>query len=278
VSSVEPSSVGTDEPELVVLPDPEACARVVASAIIDGLGAAIATRGVAHWATTGGSTPAGIYREVVGPEFRDRVDWRRVHVWWGDDRFVPRRDLLSNVLDVDAILRAPDIGVGIPPANVHPIPVDEALHGGHGPDWAAARYAEELRSAGPAASGTGAAAPGEWPAFDIVLLGMGPDGHVLSVFPESAAWDAPDVVLPVPAPTHVEPHVPRVTLHPSVLDAAADLLMVVWGAAKAGILATVLGPLREERRWPAQRARRAGATWIVDAAAAAGLSDERGVA
>jgi 6-phosphogluconolactonase len=257
--------VTVGEPELVVLSDPGECARVAGRWIVDGLGRAIAARGVAHWATTGGSTAGAIYRELIGPELRDRVDWRRVQLWWGDDRFVPRRDARSNVLEVDTILRGPDGGVGIPPANVHPVPADEAIRGGHGPEWAAARYADELRAHGP---GPG---PAGWPAFDVVVVGMGPDGHVLSVFPDSPAWDAGDVAFPVPAPIHVEPHVARVTLHPGVLDAAEDLLMVAWGGGKAGVLADVLGPMREERRWPAQRARRAGATWILDEAAAARL-------
>jgi 6-phosphogluconolactonase/glucosamine-6-phosphate isomerase/deaminase len=96
---------------------------------------------------------------------------------------------------------------------------------------------------------------------------------VLSVFPGSAAFDSPAVALPIPAPSHVTPYIERVTLNPAVLDAARSLVVVVIGSAKAAVMADVLGPVRDERRWPAQRARRAGATWYLDEAAAPGSPD-----
>jgi 6-phosphogluconolactonase len=256
-------SDGRGEPELIVRPDAAATTSAAADRIAAVLAAAVAGRGKAHWATTGGSTPGPLYGALISPPLRDRVDWSRVHVWWGDDRFVTRRDAESNVRDVDRVLRAPDVGVGIPPANVHPIPADEAIHAGLDPGWAARRYAEEVRALVPPGAGG-------WPAFDLVLLGVGPDGHVLSVFPGSEAFDADEIALPIPAPTHVSPHVERVTLNPAVLDGARSLIVVVIGSAKAGVMADVLGPVRDERRWPAQRARRAGATWFIDEAAAPG--------
>ena len=110
--------------------------------------------------------------------------------------------------------------------------------------------------------------------FDLLLIGVGPDGHVLSVFPGSAALGSSDLALAIPAPTHIEPHVERVTLNPAILGAAGDLLAVVPGSAKAGALGEIFGPRARPFRWPAQLARRAGATWFLDEAAAARLPSD----
>jgi 6-phosphogluconolactonase len=262
-----PSGTGGEpdvgEPEVVVRPDGASAARAAAQAIAGALAAAIASRGLAHWATTGGSAPGPIYRALAAPPLRDRVDWPRVHLWFGDDRFVPRDDRLSNVRLVDEILLAADGGVPIAPERVHPVPVDAVLLRNGGPAEAARRYADELAVAVPTARG--------WPAFDLVIVGTGPDGHVLSVFPGSEAIGAPETVLPIPAPTHVEPHVPRVTLNPAMLDVAPRLFALAFSGSKAGILGDIFGPVRDDVRWPSQRVRRTGAVWFLDEAAAARL-------
>ena len=249
------------EPTVVVLPDADAVARASAERIAAALEETLAARGRAHWATTGGSTPGPIYRRLVESPLRDRVRWEDVHLWWGDDRFVPPDDPLSNT----ALARSELLpAVPIDPSHVHAVPTGPSIAAGETADECAARYRDELRAAGlPEADGL--------PAFDVVILGVGPDGHLLSVFPGSAAFDSPDWVQGIPAPTHVEPHVPRVTLHPRILDVARTLLTISHGAAKAEILGSVFGEERDERRWPAQVARRAGATWILDEAAAARL-------
>jgi 6-phosphogluconolactonase len=251
------------EPEVLVLPDADAVHLVAAERIAAALGVATADGHEAHWATTGGSTPGGIYAALVRPPLRDRVAWERVHLWLGDDRFVGRDDPLCNVRIADAILLAMG-GVPIPDDHVHPVPADEAIEAGLDAEWAAARYAEEVAALVPPA-------PDGWPAFDVVVVGVGPDGHVLSVFPGSAALDSRALALAIPAPTHIEPHVERVTLNPTILDDARVLMAVVTGRKKASVLGKVFGPVRDERRWPSQRARRAGATWILDEAAAADL-------
>jgi 6-phosphogluconolactonase len=246
------------EPAVVVVPDPAAVASEAAGRTADALAGAVAEHGRADWATTGGSTPVPIYRLLASPPLRERVPWHRVHVWWGDDRFVASGDALSNAAPAREHLIGP---AGIPASNVHPVPTDLSLAAGETPDECAARYEAELRS-----RGLGLA--GGWPVFDLVIVGVGPDGHLLSVFAGSTAFDRPDWALGVPAPTHVEPHVARITLNPRILDAARTLLVVVHGAAKAPIIGEIFGAVRDERRRPAQVARRPGATWVLDAAAA----------
>ena len=112
-----------------------------------------------------------------------------------------------------------------------------------------------------------------WPAFDLMLLGVGDDGHILSVFPGSPALDATELALAIPAPTHIGPHLERVTLNPALVGAAVGVLVVVTGADKAATIGAIFGTDRDPRRWPAQLALRAGATWILDEAAAGGLPD-----
>jgi 6-phosphogluconolactonase len=272
---------GIGEPEVVVAADPEASAKIAAERIAAILIDAVAARGVAHWATTGGSTPAAIYRHLANSPLRDDVPWGSVQLWWGDDRFVPRDHPLSNVkVAADILLEFAALsgesgtgdygidvvdgrlpGAPIPAENIHPIPTTEAIGEGRDVDWCAARYAEMLRADGPPIVDG-------WPAFDLVLLGVGPDGHVLSVFPGSATFDTVELVVGVPAPTHIEPHVARVTLNPAVLGAARAIFVVSHGDGKARILAEILGSEREPRRLPAQLGRRAGATWFLDLAAA----------
>jgi 6-phosphogluconolactonase len=264
-----------NKPEIIVVDDLDAAASAAADRIAATLADAVARRGRADWATTGGSSVVGIYRRLVAEPLRDAVPWPAVHVWWGDDRYVPRDHPLSNVKPLDDILLAIGLteegvaggrgpGVPLPPANLHPFRTTESIGGSHGAAWCAAALADELGDAH-------LPADGPWPRFDLLLLGMGADGHVLSVFPGSAALGARALALPVPAPSHIEPRVERLTLNPAVVGAAGSVLLVAAGAAKAPVLAAVFGETHDPARWPAQLARRAGATWILDRAAAASL-------
>ena len=109
----------------------------------------------------------------------------------------------------------------------------------------------------------------------MLLLGVGRDGHLLSVFPGSPAIGSAELAMAIPAPTHIEPHVPRLTLNPAVIGAARQVLVVATGAAKASVLGEIFGPTRDPARWPAQLALRDNATWILDEASAAGLPPRR---
>jgi len=273
------------EPAIEVLADEAAASVAAAEAIAEALDDGVRRRGRADWATTGGSTPIGIYRALAGPPFRDAVPWSDVHVWWTDDRYVPRDHPLSNVLPLDSILvsasarsgqsgtgaDAVDVelgfepGVALPAENIHAPAMSRAIRTGGGPEQVAAEIEAELRAADLPVDDSG------WPVLDVMLIGIGSDGHVLSVFPGSPLFDSIAWVSAVPAPTHIEPHVARVSLHPRILEASRLPVVVAHGAGKASILASVLGVDRDERRWPAQIARRAGARWFLDRAAAAEL-------
>jgi 6-phosphogluconolactonase len=274
------------EPEILVRATPQEVSAAAAERIVEALAAAIGARGRAHFVTTGGSAPIGIY-SLLSSDLRDRIDWTRIHFWWGDDRYVPRDHPLSNVQAADAILFAAaqfagqssnlldgiDVQVGLEPGlvvpveNIHPFPCTAAIAHATGAKWCAERYVEELRLAGlHEARG--------FPVFDMVLLGLGPDGHLMSVFPGSSALDRPEWAMAIPAPSHVEPHIERVTLNPAVLGVARSVLMVTSGPEKAAIVGEIFRTERDVRRLPGQLVRRSGATWILDRAAAEHLPDE----
>lgn len=263
---------------VVVVPTADDAADGAALHVAAALRAAVEARGVAHWATTGGSIAPVLYRHLRDPDHAP-VPWRAVHTWWGDDRFVPRDHPLSNVKPFDDIVM--DIGyveegtaLGLashphaamrpPVENLHPFPNAEAIGRGDGPAWAATRIAEALAQ-------TELEQLDGVPRLDLMLLGLGPDGHVLSVFPGSPAFDTTAWTMDIPAPTHIEPHVARVTMTPALVRAARDVLVVATGAPKAEAIASALGSDDDERRWPARVADLEHATWILDEAAAAKL-------
>ncbi len=276
------SVAGLSEPEVIVLADPERAMAAAAVGIATTLAAAVAAHGAAHFATTGGSSAVGIYRGLATDPLRGEVPWGDVHLWWGDDRFVPRDHPLSNARLVETILLnlasianlsgeggsgidvvdGTEPGVPLPPDHVHPFPTSETIAHSRDAESCAARYAETL-------GGAGLRHRAGWPVFDLVSLGLGLDGHVLSVFPDSPAFDSEALALGIPAPTHIEPHVPRVTLNPALLDVADGIVVCAFGPAKASVVGRIFGPERDARRLPGQLARRAGATWILDEAAAA---------
>jgi 6-phosphogluconolactonase len=250
------------EPEVIVGADPTEVAETAAERVVDRMLAAIAARGRTDVALTGGSTPRAMYRRLVDPALSERVAWDRVHLWWGDDRFVPRSDPLSNLVAADETLLAPG-GIAIPEDHVHPFPTDRAIEAGLGPQWCAAAYATEVVTALPPVDG--------WPAFDLVLVGIGGDGHLLSVFPRSVALTSDRVGLAIPAPTHIEPHVQRVTLNPAILGVAGEVLAMATGEAKASVVARILEGPRDPAALPGVLARRSAAVWLLDHAAAAML-------
>ncbi|HSL75354.1 MAG TPA: 6-phosphogluconolactonase [Candidatus Limnocylindrales bacterium] len=261
-------------PEVIKVRDAEAAAEAAADVIVDALGGAISRAGRADWATTGGSTPIGVYKALMarGP---GAIAWNAVHTWWGDERFVPSDHPLSNLRPFENILEEAAAWetvhsddhrrrIRVPAENVHPFRTGEALGAGRSADACAAELEAELRAAGLAEADG-------FPVFDLLFVGIGGDGHLLSVFPGSPAFESLDWALAIPAPTHIEPHVPRVTLNPATVTVARRVLAVVLGTSKADIVRRLFGDPVDPTTLPAQLAIRDGATWILDEAAAAKL-------
>jgi 6-phosphogluconolactonase len=233
--------------------------RAAAEEVVRAAGDAVAARGRFTLALAGGETPRGLYRLLASPPYRARVDWSRAELFWGDERAVPPGDPGSNYRLAAEALLGP---LALPERLVHRIQAEE---GAEAAEAAAARYERELARA------FGVAPGGPPPAFDLVLLGMGPDGHVASLFPGSPAleerrrWAVP-AEGPPPWPA-------RVTLTLPVLNAARRVLVLVAGSRKAEALARVREGPRESRRLPAQllEDELERVTWLVDEAAAARL-------
>jgi 6-phosphogluconolactonase len=208
--------------ERIVLPDADAVAERGAASIADAARRAVAARGRFVVVLAGGGTPRRAYERLAAlPD----VPWTDVHVWFGDERAVPPDDADSNYrMAREALL-----------ASV-PVPEGQVLRmeGERAPADAAERYDALLRGA------FGDLPPAQ-PAFDLLLLGVGSDGHTASLFPggdalaERARW-----AVAVPAPTHIGPHVARVTLTRPALEAAREVLVLVTGAEKQGAVAAAL--------------------------------------
>jgi 6-phosphogluconolactonase len=275
--------VTSGEPELVILADPGAAATEAADRIATTIAAAVEARGRADWATTGGSMAPPIYRQLADLSLRDRVPWADTHVWWGDDRYVPRDHPLSNVKPFDDIMLAiawtqgGQVALGrsgqatpvpVHLDHLHPFRTGEAIGAGRDAAWCAAELANELESAGLERAG-------KWPVFDLIVVGVGADGHVLSVFPDSDAFDSEALALAIPPPTHIEPHIERVTLNPALLAVARTVLVVAGGEAKARVLRDALRGDQNPGRLPVQLARRKNAVWILDEVAASELPSSK---
>jgi 6-phosphogluconolactonase len=192
------------------------------------------------------------------------MPWAQTQIWFGDDRFVPRADPLSNVSPLDAQLLSPSAdGASSPlsPSAVHPWPTTAA-----DAPTAVSAYLEELRDAGVPHT------PRGFPIFDLVLIGIGGDGHCLSVFPGSPlALESAPVAAGVPAPTHIEPHVPRLSFSLGVLASARAVIALAPGAGKADALARIFSDATTLADAPAKAALIPTATWLLDTASAAKL-------
>lgn len=231
-----------------ILPDPEAVAREAAERLIAACAEAPAERIAV--CLSGGSTPKRLYGLLAGPDHAARVPWERVHWFFGDDRAVPWDDARSNVR---LIREAFGHGSAIPTTHLHFIPSDEGLEAG------ARAYERTLLDF----YGADALDPAR-PLFDLVLLGLGADGHTASLFPGKPAIDETRaLVAPVPE-AGLEPFVARISLTLPALASSRHVLFLVTGAGKREPLAR----LGAGEALPAGRVTSQGRiAWLMDAAA-----------
>ena len=214
-----------------------------------------AERGAFTLALSGGSTPRRLYERLAQPPFVGAFPWPQTHLFWGDERFVPPNHADNNAaMASHALIR----GAPIPPQNVHPIRTDAAT-----PEIAAAEYEavlrEHLRLFDPRSAAAGV------PVFDVILLGIGDDGHTASLFLGSPAltertrWAA---AAPMP---QIAPFAPRITLTLPVINAAKAVFFLISGAKKRAMLREILDHAdAAQARYPAARVQPNGrCVWLV---------------
>ena len=216
----------------------------------------IAERGRFLVALNGGSTPARLF-QLLGSEYKEKVDWKKVHVFWGDERCVPPDDPGSSYGQARDLLLS---HVSIPEVNIH------RVEGELTPAEASKEYATTLKEF--------ASLPLEFPRFDLVYLGMGEDGHTASLFPGSPT-EVTEPVLSVTAQYQERP-ANRVTLTPVVFNQARAVAFMATGEKKAVTLAEVLGDRFNPEKYPVQRInpKHGELIWLVDEEAASKLPRE----
>ena len=246
-------------PMVVVHRDAARLARAVAARLVTALVDAQAARGTASVVLTGGGIGIASLRELAANPARDAVDWDALDVWWGDERFLPSGHPERNETQArDALLDA----VELDPARLHPLgasdgPVGDDL------DGAAERYAAELAAA---------ARPedhGPVPTFDVLLLGLGGDGHIASLFPETPALYDERIVVPVRGAPKPPPS--RLSLSLAAINAAREVWVVTAGEEKAGAVRLALSGAGATAVPAAGVEGRSRTLWLLDRPAASRL-------
>ena len=238
-------------PQILIYKNADELAKAAAERFAELARDAIAERGLFRVALSGGNTPNRVYSLLASDEFKTRIEWSKVHLFFGDERCVPPDDSESNYRMVLETLIS---HVEIPRENVHRIRGEEE------PLQSAKLYEAELKEFFAAAG---------WPRFDLVLLGMGDDGHTASLFPQTAALDERNSW--VVANWVEKLGVYRISLTVPVINAAANIAFLVIGSDKAERLAEVIHGPFDKKRLPSQLIKPTDGTllWLVDTAAAA---------
>jgi len=240
------------ETRLEILSDAESLAHRVADWILE---VATTKDGAFSVSLSGGSTPRRLYQLLAGSPYRETFPWSRTHWFWGDERFVSHDDRLSNYRMVrEALLsRAP-----IPATNIHPTPTERVT-----PDEAASAYERELKSF----YGAERLDPAR-PLFDVTLLGLGPDGHTASLFPNTAVLAERDRWVGAVVGAKSEA---RITLTYPALESSRNAAFLVAGGEKRAALTRLRG---RDNSLPAARLHPTGALWIFADAAAVGAATQ----
>ncbi|WP_128377831.1 6-phosphogluconolactonase [Streptomyces cavernae] len=250
-------------PQLVVHRDKELMAQAAAARLITKVVDAQASRGAASIVLTGGRNGNGVLAALAAAPARDAIDWGRIDLWWGDERFLPEGDPERNVTQArQALLDS----VPLDPARVHAMPAADGPWGADA-DSAAEAYAAVLAKASRPEN------HGAVPSFDVLMLGVGPDTHVASLFPEHPAVRETERMVvgvhgaPKPPPT-------RVSLTLPAIRAAREVWLLAAGEDKAKAVAIALSGAGEIQAPAAGAYGRSRTLWLLDAAAAAQLPPE----
>jgi len=236
-----------------VMPNTEKLEQAVATYVGGAASQVIMKQGRFTVAFSGGSTQPGLYKRLASGAFAKHLDWSRVHIFWSDERCVPPSNEHSNYrLAAEALITH----VPIPKANVH------RIKGEIPPEEAAAEYERDLRDCLGAQVG-----------FDLVVLGLGEDGHTASLFPSSPAVEEGERWAVAVAAPDIEPRVPRVTLTLPVINASNRIAFIVTGASKNAIVGEILAAADDSRpRCPAALVKPKGEImWFLDQAAGQGV-------
>jgi len=237
-------------PEILIFDNAEELARAAAVKFLEHSQSFIARQGRFSVALSGGNTPRRVYELLATDELKNQIQWSDVHIFFGDERPVPHNPPASNFGMAMATLIS---RVPIPATNFHPIR-------GEGDPHANARlYEKELKTFFPNVT---------WPRFDLVLLGMGEDGHTASLFPGTGALNEHSAWVFANWVENLGEF--RITLTAPAINAAANVLFLVTGEKKAVVLAEIFGERLEPGRFPAQliQPHEGSLLWMVDAAAA----------
>jgi 6-phosphogluconolactonase len=238
--------------EVRIYPDRQALVEAALNLIVARIRTAIDERQSCSIALSGGSTPQPLYAALAHTD----LPWERIHIYWGDERYVAPTHPDSNYGMTKRVWL--DL-VPIPAANIHPLPTDLAP-----PQLAADEYDRQLRS------NFGLEA-GSIPVFDIILLGMGDDGHTASLFPHTAALSVLDRLVTVGD----KDGQPRLTFTFPLINYARSVIFLISGASKQAALAEIFAPTGNDAAYPARGVRPPGELlWLLDAAAGEGLEQQ----